>query len=512
MFTIISSIVRRPECRRPRQRLGTGATRLGIVVVLAIAFAACGGSPEGGSRDRRDREPASVPGASFDRDGERPNIVLVMTDDQDAASLSVMPRVRHHLGRHGTRFSDFYASFPLCCPSRATMITGQYAHNHGVLANDPPRGGYQALTDRRHTLGVWLREAGYRTAWIGKYLNHYAADGNLEPPAGWSRWVVPVAGIYDFFDYRLDEDGELVEYRGPREYQTDVLAGKALSFLRARAGRRHPFFLVFSPIAPHSEADEIASPRRNPRPAPRHYGRFAGRELPSPPSFDEADVSDKPAAVREPRLGSASKRDLLASYRGRLESLLAVDEAVAELVATLRAKRELENTVLIFLSDNGLLLGEHRLAAQKGSPYEESARVPLLIRGPGFPAGATRRVPVANVDIVPTILDLAGARPTRRQDGRSLVGIAADPASGRRRAILLEGHRWVAVRAGRYVWIEHARGGRELYDLRRDPYQLRNLAEAPGLAGVRDRLSETLSRLRDCAAAACRIALPAARP
>lgn len=475
---------------------------------MALLAAGCGDDGGAGEPEASVPQgaPRGVPGAAYERRDPPPNIVAVMTDDQDAASVEVMDEVQR-LARRGTTFDSFYASFPLCCPSRATLVTGQYAHNHGVLANEPPDGGYEALSDRADTLGVWLQRAGYRTAWVGKYLNHFGADGDIDPPPGWSRWVVPVFGIYEMFDHRLDEDGEVVEYGDSDEdYQTDVLAEKAAEFVDESAPRRRPFFLMLAPVAPHEESDKTAEgATRNPRPAPRHEGRFEERELPRPPSYNEADISDKPEEVQPRELTRKAQADLRVRYLGRLESLLAVDEALGLLVDRVEAAGELENTAFLFFSDNGATLGEHRMASKKGVPYEESARVPLVVAGPGFPAGETRAQPTVNADLAPTILDIAGARPTRAQDGRSLVGVARDADGGAERAILLEGSDWAGVRAGHYVYVEYETGGRELYDLDLDPYQLENAVERSELAPVRGRLAAALAELRDCTGRACEV-------
>jgi N-acetylglucosamine-6-sulfatase len=246
---------------------------------------------------------------------------------------------------------------------------------------------------------------------------------------------------------------------------------------------------------------------RNPRPAPRHAGRFSDVSLPRPPSFDERAIGDKPGATRDtPRLRRAEIDELATLYRSRLESLLAVDEMVARLVRALRRSRELRDTLLIFTSDNGYMLGEHRLHG-KEAPYEEAVRVPLVVRGPGFPAGAARSQPVGNVDLAPTILDVAGVRPPRELDGTSLVPIARDPAAGARRTLLLEvltGNEFAAVRTPRFAYAERRHGAIELYDLRRDPYQLRNVADRRRYSGVQGRLAERLEVRRECAGTECR--------
>jgi N-acetylglucosamine-6-sulfatase len=415
--------------------------------------------------------------------------------------------VRTLLARRGTSFTHYYATLPLCCPARATLLTGQYAHNHGVFGNKPPDGGYPALARKADTLGVWLQRAGYRTAWIGKFLNGYGHEGEYAIPPGWDRWAVPVELTeLRMWGYRLNEDGEIVAYGGaPADYQTDVLADKAIDYVGDAAGHERPFFLVLAPTAPHDELDTIDTGDRDPRPAPRHRGSFTRRDLRASPSFNEGDVSDKPRAIaRLPRLDDRDLRALLPQRLGRLESLLAVDEAVRGLVRTLRRTGQLERTAIVFTSDNGLVLGEHRLATAKSVPYEEATRVPLIVRGPGFHAGARVPAPVGNVDLAPTILDLAEARPTRRLDGASLLRAARDPRSARARPVLLEAEAWRGLRLGRWSYVEHRDGAKELYDLADDPFQLHNLARAPALRAIRERLAGRLAQLRRCAGRACR--------
>lgn len=458
-----------------------------------MALAGCGGGDHDSDADRG-KEP--LPGA-------RPNIVVVITDDQDAGSLRVMPSVRRLLADRGSTFAKNHASFPLCCPSRATFVTGQYAHNHGVMSNKPPTGGYQALRNRRRTLGVWLQRAGYRTGFVGKYLNGYGLDGDAAVPPGWSRWVVPM-GLDELlmYGYRLNRDGAVRRYGNrARDYQTDVLAREATSFIRATG--RKPFFLVLSTLAPHDELDTIDTGARDPRPAPRHYGTFADVRPPQAPSWDEADLSDKPTSVRRAarREVALDSEEFLAGYRGRLESLLAVDEAVKQLVATLRASGELDDTVIMFTSDNGYLLGEHGLVG-KARPYEEATRVPLIVRGPGFPVGVNRAL-TANLDLAPTILALAGAEANRELDGISLVELARDPDAAPGRAIVIETESRVGLRTRRYFYLEHRKGERELYDMRRDPFQLENVAGDPAYGTVISSLAEALAALRECAGREC---------
>lgn len=443
---------------------------------------------------------------------ERPNVLLILTDDQTLESMRVMEKTLHLLGEEGTTFENSFVSYPMCCPSRATGLTGQYAHNHGVMGNKSPEGGYHRL-DSKNTLPVWLRAAGYQTAHVGKYLNGYTGP---KVPPGWSRWFgLSDPTTYQMYGYLVIDNGKRVRYgESEADYQTDVLAAKAEAILRdfARDKSHRPFFLSVAPLAPHTERSDEAGKGTPPRPAPRHQGRFADEPMPEKASFDEADVSDKPGHIqRFPRLSPAKKAAVLSSYRARLASLLAADDLVERLVTALEETGQLDNTVIIFTSDNGFLLGEHRVPDGKLLPYEESIRVPLIVRGGGFPAGATALQPVANIDLAPTILELTGAKPRRTMDGRSLLPLALDPSLGRDRDLLLEGFSrnsarpsYEAIRTPGWLWVEYRNGARELYDLEADPLQLRNRQGDPALAAVQADLARRLAKLRTCAGATCR--------
>jgi N-acetylglucosamine-6-sulfatase len=440
---------------------------------------------------------------------EHPNVLLILTDDQTAESLRVMGRTRALLAAQGTTFANSFISYPMCCPSRATELTGQYAHNHGVMGNHPPEGGYSRL-DHSNTLPVWLQEAGYETAHVGKYLNGYTGP---EVPPGWSRWFgLSDPSTYRMYDYTVIDDGEPVHYgEAEADYQTDVLAAKAEEMLRDLARSGHPFFLSVAPVAPHQERSDEDARGTPPRPAPRHQGRFAREPLPAKGSFDEADVADKPPHVRKlPRLSAAKKELILRTYRAQLESLLAIDDMVERLVDALEETGQLDHTVVVFTSDNGFFRGEHRIVDGKLLPYEEALRVPLIVRGGGFPAGRTAAQPVSNVDLAPTLVELTGARARRKMDGRPLLPLALDPTLGRDRALLFEGSSrnparpsYEAVRTSGWLWVEYRTGARELYDLKADPLELHSRHNAPGLRAVRADLARRLARLRTCTGATC---------
>jgi arylsulfatase A-like enzyme len=359
-----------------------------------------------------------------------------------------------------------------------------------------------------YNLAHWVRRAGYYTAMIGKYLNEYRSDSPVA--TGWSEWRAAPEG-YGVYNYPINENGTLVQYGSdPADFKQDVLTRKAVNFVNRRAPKTMPFFLWLTYAAPHwSPPDPNPNPpsdcQHAAKPAPRHANAFDSEPLPMPPNFNEADVSDKPASIRNlPRLGSDWISTIRRKYRCELESLLSVDEGVKEVVDALRTKAELSKTVLIFTSDNGYFHGEHRIPENKQHIYEESIRVPLLMRGPGIPQGVTIPDLVINADLAPTLVDLANADPGRAMDGRSLIPVANNPGIEQGRRLLIEEPSFKAIRTERYMYAEHTSGARELYDLREDPYELISRHNAPAYASVRAQLANRLQALRGCAGVSCR--------
>ncbi len=447
----------------------------------------------------------------------RPNVVVLMTDDQTLDSMSVMPRTRALIGDRGATFTRSFASYALCCPSRATLYTGQYAHNHGVLSNRLPAGGYTRL-DTSNWLPLWLQAAGYSTMHVGKFLNGYGRDAPpTQVPPGFDVWNGTVdPSTYSYYGFTVNENGALRTY--PGQYSTDFFAARARGLIALAAPSRRPFFMSVAFLAPHSGAPREADDPglATPAVAPRHANAFASIVPPIPASFNEVDMSDKPAAMRaRPPIGAVRGAAISEMYKQRLESLLAVDEAVASIVGALRSAGELDDTLILFTSDNGFFHGEHRIPQGKLLAYEPSVRLPLLMRGPGVPRGATATQLVTNADLAPTILDAANATPRRVQDGRSLLELLRDPGVQWGRELLIEGGNptgltFSALRNYRWKYVEHPTGEVELYDLERDPDELTSLHAVPGLAGLRSDLAARLSALRSCAGRGCR-ARPALR-
>jgi arylsulfatase A-like enzyme len=424
-----------------------------------------------------------------------------MVDDQTLEAMRFLPRTRALLGDQGTTFTNSFVNFPLCCPSRATMLTGQYMHNHRVQGNRQPTGGYRRL-DHTNTLPVWLSEAGYATAHVGKYMNGYGSVDPQQPP-GWTEWYGLLdPSTYRVYDYRMNRNGVVIRYgTTAADYQTDVIADTAVDVINRRAPDRAPFYLSVAPLAPHNEIlDNVSQPIR---PAPRHLGLYDDLALPRPPNFNEADVSDKPSPIRS--LGPLSTTRINAittAYRREAEALRAVDEMVERIYRAVEASGELDNTVIVFTSDNGFFHGEHRVPQEKHRVYDEAIRVPLLAKGPGFAPGLVATEPVINADLAPTFVGLAGATPRRVMDGRSLLD--RDPS----RPLLIEAADvsapFTAVRTTSWEWVEYANGERELYNLTNDPFQLTSRHNAPSLAATRADLADLLARLRTCAGNSCR--------
>jgi len=475
--------------------------RRAALVLLLVPVALAPGCSFGGSDDAKPRNDSVQGKVTKVPKGKAPrgaSVVLFLTDDQNPRELDVMRNVQRLLVDRGVTFSDSFINFPLCCPARATLQTGQYAHNHGVLDNHLPEGGYPRL-DSDHALPVWLTKAGYRTAYMGKFMQGV----RYKIPPGWQTWGGKGGPTeYNYFDYTLNQNGELVGHgSSPRDHIDTTISRKAAKYVDRVGGGRRPFFLMLGYSAPHVRGG--ADRGCGPQPAPGDEGRFADTPFPRLPSFNHKDP-DKPKRVRAHPMSSEDKERIIDRYRCRLESVLAADRGVARIVGALRRIGSLRNTYVIFTSDNGLIQGEHRIRGGKEQPYEEAIRVPLVIRGPGIPRGRTSRSTVVNADLAPTIAAITGANPGVTMDGESLLPLARDPSRTRTRGLPIEGEGFDAVRTPRYTYVERETGETELYDLERDRYQLDNLAGEPRLAGVEERLAARLAELQECAGPSCR--------
>jgi arylsulfatase A-like enzyme len=483
-----------------------------------------GAGDEGARADPASREEESPPlPATSGGIPARPNIIVVMTDDQTQREMETpaMAQVRRLIVEKGTTFANSFVNLSQCCPSRATFLTGQYATNSGVRDNEPPAGGYESLAPTAgDTLPVWLGKAGYHTALIGKYLNGYGSPPRGFPaeqvPPGWDYWYATI-GV-EYYGYRVSKRVDtsrpkatvVKAGRGPGAHKTTAITRQTIRYLDSRKGKAEPFFLWLSYPAPHVGGSEKSIPV----PEPGHDGAFAGTALPIPPSFNEEDLSDKAPAVqrRFRKLLTREEIGLLElHYRKRLESLLSVDDGVRRIVRRIEESERIASTVFIFVSDNGYLMGEHRIPLGKGPPYDESIRVPLSIRGPGIREGAVVEDLVTNADLTATIVELAGARSHVRRvmDGHSLVELLEDPSARlARTAVLIQGPDNVqreravyrGVRTNRYLYVRYTypEPGEELFDMAADPYQLESRHAWPGYGAVLEDLRGKLSRLESC--------------
>lgn len=430
----------------------------------------------------------------------RPNIIFILTDDQPYYTIDYMPTVTEVLMTGGVVFENGFVTTPLCCPSRASILSGQYVHNHKVYTNRYPMGGAPKFDDTS-SVAVWLREAGYRTAYFGKYLNDYEL---LEPygkvPPGWDDWGVFLgkSGFQYYWDFTLSENGQEVDHpKSKANFGADVVTVKAVDFIHA--ARNEPFFLFLGYYNPHSPYIS----------APRHRDAFRGAEWVweprQPPNLNEKDIRDKPKYLSE--LSPLSDDELRIAHLQILRSLLSVDDGVASILRALEQTGLERNTVIVYLSDNGMTVGEHRFGVTKNCPYDECAHVPFIVYAPGLYPARTDMHLVANIDLAPTFAGLAGASVPDNVNGLSLVPLLEDESIQWRDALLIE--HWpteegvgalipefYAVRMLDWKYVEYVTGECELYDLQSDPFELNNLAGNSAFAGMQTELARRLEELR----------------
>ncbi|HEU4461005.1 MAG TPA: sulfatase, partial [Solirubrobacterales bacterium] len=530
---------------------------------------------------------AESAGAAAQSAQQKPSFVVIQVDDgtldQLYASLNVggidvqaMPYTLSLIAGRGITFNRYYVPYPLCCPSRVSLLTGRYAHNHNVRGNVPPNGGFTGFKARQaysHNLAPWLQAAGYRTIHIGKFLNGYGDepfDEGKDVPPGWNAWhsVLRADTNHYFYGYTLNNNGALEgpfgdpgswdtrEY-GERDdfgcptaplngkpcfYETDVFNRIAYEEMVGTSPEQ-PFYLQLDYTAPHGDFRRPAGPE----PATRHYNTFAGAPYPHDRSqgFNEGNVNDKPRFIREaPYLSLQEIHTYRVYYQKALESLRSVDEGVKMVVDTLGSLSRLRNTYVIFTSDNGFFYGEHRLTGGKFIAYEPATHLPLLMRGPGIKPGSSTGELAANIDLAPTILELAGASADKSIDGRSLVPYMRDPSLRSRRPILFESFvetadveangepttqrpqassagkdgasasivappkDYLGIRLGPYKYIEWPSGEKELYDITKDPYELNNIIRVRNLSPIRAFLHAQLVRLETCVGKRCQEVAP----
>jgi N-acetylglucosamine-6-sulfatase len=466
-----------------------------VVVLCLVAAAGCLGKLTGGNN-------AALAGEA----GERPNILLILTDDADRSLLPKMPKIEEQLVRKGTTFPNAFAPFATCCPSRATILRGQYPHNTGVISNYGTHGGvgaFEVAGNVEDNLATRLDDAGYRTGLFGKYLNGYG--GGYVPP-GWDKWH-GWAGSYA--SAKIYENGRLNTHILSRRHETDILGSRAESFV-SNAKEGSPWFAYVAFNSPHNPTYT----------EPKYADDYEGKRYPGSPAFDEADVSDKPDWVRQlPRLSDQERARYDRKHRDRLRAMRSVDDAISGLLGSLRETGQLKNTYVVFWNDNGYHMGQHRMPEGKRTVYEEDVRYPMVVRGPGVRHGAKDERLVSGTDLMPTFLELAGAPTPEYVDGRSLVPVLFGSDPSWRDSLLLEGYDdgfgdktyvppdFEAIRTseGR-TYVEYETGERELYDLSTDPRQLRSLHDEPERAVEVSALSARLQALKYCSGKACRSA------
>jgi N-acetylglucosamine-6-sulfatase len=469
-----------------------------VLGLATLVWTGCGGAAPAG--------PGAPTALTVVARPRRPNIVLVIADDLDTRTTDLMPRLPALIGQHGIRFERAYVTQSLCAPSRASILTGQYPHNHRVLDNTGPDGGFPAFRAGQEpsTIAAWLHASGYRTALVGKYMNGYPGPMGADYiPPGWDEWEAQLSDFTTdrYVNYSLNENGKIQSFgTSEDDYETDVLAQRAVGFIEHAVADHQPFFLYLAPDAPHLPAI----------PADRH-ALVPITEWAPAPSFNEADVSDKPAFVRNASLMSA--RDIQRLERlqsARRRTMLAVEDMLEGVLRTLAANGVLDETYVFFTSDNGLMLGEHRLVTTKNLPYEEAIHVPFMARGPGI-AAATRDEEhfVLNIDLAPTLAEIAGVPTPDSVDGRSLVKLLrGESEPDWRRAAVSETFSYTGgvssvLRTPEYAYTEIESNERELYDMRTDPFQLASLHRRADPA-LLDSLSARLEKVLDCRRASCR--------
>ncbi|GHJ37525.1 sulfatase [Streptomyces sp. TS71-3] len=504
---------------------GTSHLRGALALVSALLAIAALTSCTAGGGDGTDTPSSPAPAPSGTASAGRPNIVFVLTDDLSWNLIRYMPHVRQ-MQKAGTTFSNHHVTDSLCCPSRTSIFTGEYPHDTGVFTNSGDDGGYGAFLrngNERKCFAPALRKAGYRTGFMGKYINGYQpADRNGSSrqgvPPGWDEWDAAGNG-YPEFDYNLNENGKVVHYgHGPQDYLTDVLSGKATSFVDSSAQAKKPFMLEVATFAPHAPAT----------PAPRDAGSFPGVKAPRSAAYGRPSEPTPAWQKKITPLTAQDDRRIDRQFAKRVRSVQSVDEMIGRLQDELKAKGLADDTDIVFSSDNGFHLGEHRLRAGKQTAYDTDIKVPLIATGPGIPAGRRVTALTENIDLNPTFQGLAGARPPSTVDGRSLVDLlhgGRQPGDWRQ-AVLVEHHHpasrkddpdavpedsgdpptYEALRTADALYVEYADGEREYYDTSSDPDELRNLA--PSMSpSRRASLHATLMALEHChGTASCRAA------
>jgi N-acetylglucosamine-6-sulfatase len=429
---------------------------------------------------------------------QKPNLLVVTIDDADLETYNDAGRLKAMTMGQGVYFENSFVSNPLCCPSRATFLRGQYSHNTGVMTNIPPYGGYERFEElgrHKDNLATRLKGAGYKTLMVGKYMNGFVCDDDVPP--GWDSFV-----YVGWYRYR---DNGTCQNLPKGTWFDDFTGSKAAGVIRNQAETKGPFFAWINFLSPHSTREVGVH-----IPPDRYAGTREDAALAPNPSRPEEDLSDKPQWVRTyaDHFGDSVPNETLEDWhKRRVEMLEGVADNLKKIVTALRETGQYRNTYIVFTNDNGLMMGEHGISGTKSAPYEESIRVPLAIRGPGIPAGVVREQFVLNNDLAPTLLKWARVARPAYMDGRPLQRLLETPARrGWRDHVLVENRvtrppDYKMVRTGGYAYVEYATGEHELYDMQTDPYQEQNVyGQRPD---VEAELAKGLDALRGCDGQAC---------
>jgi len=533
--------------------------RLIALVLAAFAVVACASvgirgassaNDDGADTTGEDAQLAATDGHD-EPPAKRPNVIVILTDDLDKSLMPYLPNVNRLIRDQGAEMTNFYVEQSSCCPSRASILSGLYAHNHGVIGNVWPEGGYDRWrqTKENDDLAVWLDKAGYRNAMLGKYFNEYPyhpgshlseaekAERRAVVPPGWQSWASPAQGnAYAQQHYRMNVDGTVdADFRD--EYLDTWLGQRALDLVDGTDGFDFAGggqFLYYASYSPHTP---YASP-------PELKGSFADVKYPRTPDFNEADISDKFGLTRTRKpLSESDIATIDETFRERIRSVQVLDQNVARLVQELEDQGALDNTYLMFTSDNGYIMGNHRREIGKYNQFQGTVNVPFYVRGPGIPAGSTYDDVAGNIDIAPTIAEITGAEAPDDVDGLSLLtrlqggeplsrryfllGRALTPANTTTANGLEEApetyvedtrsstlNDFTGITNGRYKLIRYTNiAHEELYDLTNDPFELDNLlayddasyqAMSPKGRDAVDTLRAALDRLVNCSGETCR--------
>jgi N-acetylglucosamine-6-sulfatase len=493
------------------------ALTVGLIAIIVLVLAGTFSGSNTPKLAKLPAKPANVirHGGTLTRPGHRPNIVFVLTDDLSQNLIPYMPQVQA-LENQGVTFDNHFVTDSVCCASRASIFTGEYPHNTHVFTNVAPNGGFAAFVNHgnlRRSFNVSLQRAGYTTALMGKYLNGYLEGPSRDPfrpgfvPPGWNEWDVS-GKAYSEFHYHMNQNGRIRFYgTKPRDYFTDVLGRLGARFIDHASRSHKPFFLELATFAPHEPYV----------PAPRHRHDFRGLQAPRPPDFDVLPTH-APTWLQGHKPFDRTQVDKInAAFRLRAQDVQSIDDMIAKIETALAAHHELRNTDIVFSSDNGLHTGEHRLLPGKLTAFTTDIRVPLVIAGPGIPAGARIEGITENIDLASTFEGLAGT--ASRNDGDSLLPLLHGQTPRKWQNAVLVEHRgpifnlrldpdaqtsnsgdptsYEALRTKRFLYVAYVNGEHEYYDLRTDPYELFNVYGSLS-STVRARLQTQLLRLEHC--------------